>query len=187
MDKTTIQEVIDLGLNSDLAYDQAKWVVKVASEMTHNFEKDEMCCPKDKYVATAVEAGLFDMLLKLLASYGEYPDVLASEQGHITTFAFKNVEAVIGAATSKYTSKALGIITPKVLEKLQAPQIQRLNSNGACKMIIENIFSLVSMGSKRALDKDDPLCCMVCSKNLSEKEARYCSKCKIVVYCSREW
>lgn len=71
MDKTTIEEMIDLGMNHTAGYDQATWVTKTAMEMTHDFEKDRKCCPKDRFVATAVESGLVEMLLKFLVAYGD--------------------------------------------------------------------------------------------------------------------
>ena len=41
VDKTTIEDIIELGLNHDLSYDDAAFVAKVSTEMTHNFEKEE--------------------------------------------------------------------------------------------------------------------------------------------------
>jgi len=184
VDKTTIEEMIDLGMNYTFGYEQANWVTKTASEMTHDFEKEGKCCPKDRFVATAVEAGLLDMLLKFLLAYGDYPNNME----FLVVMSF-NIQALIGVAFSKHTSKAIRAVRPKVLAALQSPQIKRLNNNGACKMVVENLRSLVSMSSKsdsRSEHSGDSLC-NHCSKNLSKDEERYCSKCKTAVYCSREW
>lgn len=138
VDKTTIEEVIDLGLNHASTYDDARWIAKTAQEMTHDFEREGKICPKDRYVATAVEAGLFDMLLlNFLVAYGDHPD---SREMDLVLAAYSNVQAVSGAALSMHTSKALRVVRPKVMDALQSPQ--RTTS------IIEIMQSLFSISSK---------------------------------------
>ena len=177
-----------MGLNHDLSYDDAAFVAKVSTEMTHNFEKEEGICSKDSYVACAVEAGLFDMLLKFFVSYSNIPDV---DEDGIMGWLFKNIEAVSGVASSKRTSKALCAVRPKVMAALTSPQIKQLTTtSGAYKMIIENMLSLFSWDGKktyRSPDQGEQLVCTYCSKGLSDEESRYCSKCKTAVYCSRDW
>ena len=187
VDKTTIEEVIDLGLNHASTYDDARWIAKTAHEMTHDFEREGKICPKDRYVATAVEAGLFDMLLNFLAAYGDHPD---TQKMDLFLAAYSNVQAVSGAALSKHTSKALRLVRPKVMTALQSPQLQRLASKRT-KSIIEIMQSLFSMSSKSESSSSNQQLrgnvCNQCSKFLPESKARYCSKCKCVPYCSKEW
>lgn len=183
VDKTFIDEVIDLGLNHTFTYKDAEYVSKLAHEMTHDFEKEDKFTPKDRFVAYAIDAGLFAMLLKFLSEYGNHPD-----NADFLLRMVLNAQAINGLTFSKHTSKAIRSCHEKVTDLLRSPNIQRLKSSRIteCKIIIEMMESMFNTDITNDNLADWAFACNNCGLRLSKSDVRYCSICKSVVYCSRE-
>lgn len=174
VDKLVISRVVDLGFTSN-NLDTASSIMATTFEMlcprTGGFSEAGHQVKEDETrFAIAVNCGLVEMCLKLLAQFKDHEsnsDLLDKMHNLLDSL---NLVALLGK-----TSKAISGKRNSIWEKLQ-PLKRSLPRYGACHDILTLIKTMVSCAP--GSNKSEKETCNCCSKELEKDKIRRCGRCK---------
>ena len=140
------------------------------------------CIPNDSRYATAINNGLFEMCLKLLARHG------GKESSKKVV---DNVEKVVFSARDvallNKSSKAIRDRRAQVVETLQLLEPIFPKNDKKCKELVQIIGSIVGnvlvLGNEVKCSGKEP--CQKCNKELEKSSIKQCERCKQAFYCSK--
>ena len=174
VDKLVISRIVDLGFTSN-NLDTSTGIISTTFEMlcprTGGFsEAGHQVKEDDTRFAIAVNYGLVEMCLKLLAQFKDH-----ESNSDLLDKMHNLLDSLNLVALFSKTSKAISGKRNSIVEKLQ-PVEKSLPRYGACHDILTMIKTMVSCAPDR--NKSGKETCDCCSKELEKDKIRRCGRCK---------
>ena len=193
VDKDVIKSIINLGYSSTPYYKDAVCIGVLLSSMliphyspldlSAEFSDIDVTRPNDRRFAFAIDAGLFEMCLDLIARFGTHNNGEGSdEDGYLIPKSMTNImEAAHSVSFNEKSSKSIAKRREKIVDALHKA---RIPNNTNCQKLARTLKSIVDRNFDAGQDRLEFMC-NCCSSVLSKKNALRCSKCK-TTYCSRK-
>lgn len=174
IDKGVILEVIDFGTNHNPDLDSVELIVKLSRFIVLQEISNSNLCdkpqPSDSRAAFAIRAGMIEMCLTFLESFGEGKEVI----GFLMQGVFLSIYDI---SLHQKTTKAIRSKRQDIEDKLASLEHNiHITSSTKCMELVGIVRS--------TLDIQGTYCCR-CNKELSRTGVKQCNGCGIMVYCSK--
>lgn len=176
VDKGVITEIIDLGTNYILDYENAIHVALESFSMMLEDSNMKRNHPNDTRVAFAIRTGVFEMYLGFIERFSEHVSfgIGGASMNVILTCIFRSMNNV---SLHKKSTKAIKSKRSSIEDMLvRLEENTDITSNTEYKKLLDMIRVI--------LDMNGSYCCR-CNKSLSRTEVMECNGCHHMTYCSR--